>query len=153
MTRAAVRVRSAVPGDERTIFDLVRALAVYEKLEHAVTGSAEELAQHLFGARPAAEVLLAEVAGRAVGYALFFTTYSTFLTKPGVYLEDLFVLETERRYGVGSALFSEVVRLSKERGAGRLEWAVLDWNAPALAFYERMGAQLLPEWRLCRIAF
>src|SRR5678816_2054597 len=101
-------IRPAVPGDERVLFDLVNALARYEKLEHEVSGSAATLAAHLFGERPHAEALLAEKDGRAIGYALYFTTYSTFLTRPGLYLEDLFVLESERKRGVGRALLSEV---------------------------------------------
>jgi GNAT superfamily N-acetyltransferase len=148
-----VVVRAAARGDEHAIFDLVRALAAYEKLESSVVGSAEALAEHLFGARPVAEALLAERAGAPIGFALFFTTYSTFLTRPGLYLEDLFVLERERGSGVGKALLGEVIRLARERGSGRLEWSVLDWNAPAIAFYERMGAQVLPDWRICRIVF
>ncbi len=153
MAAGGVSIRPAVRGDEEALFELVRALAVYERLESAVTGSAEALAEHLFGPRPVVEAILAERDGRAVGFALFFTTYSTFLTKPGLYLEDLFVSGSERRSGIGGALFSEVVRIAKERGSGRLEWAVLDWNAPAIAFYERMGARLLADWRLCRIEF
>lgn len=146
-------IRPAVRGDEGTLFELIRALAQYERLETMVTGSREELAEHLFGARPAAEALLAERAGRGLGFALFFTNFSTFLTRPGIYLEDLFVLESERRAGVGTALFNEVVRIARERNSGRLEWQVLDWNAPAITFYERMGARLLVDWRLCRIVF
>jgi GNAT superfamily N-acetyltransferase len=149
----SVVVRAAVRGDEHAIFELVRALAVYEKLESSVVGSAEALAEHLFGARPVAEALLAERARTPIGFALFFTTYSTFLTRPGLYLEDLFVLEHERGSGVGKALLGEVIRLARERGSGRLEWSVLDWNAPAINFYERMGAQVLPDWRICRIVF
>jgi GNAT superfamily N-acetyltransferase len=148
-----VVIRPAARGDEGAIFELVRALAVYEKLESKVTGSAEALAEHLFGARPVAEALLAERAGKPIGFALFFSTYSTFLTRPGIYLEDLFVLEQERGSGVGKALLSAVIRIAKERGSGRLEWSVLDWNLPAITFYQRMGAQVLPDWRICRIVF
>src|SRR5882672_12078094 len=130
-------IRAAVPGDEAVLFDLIRALARFERLEDTVTGSAEALAQHLFGERPVAEALLAEDDGAAVGYALFFKTYSTFLTKAGLWLEDLFVLESHRGRGIGAALLAEVRRLAEARGAGRLEWSVLDWNANAIAFYER----------------
>ena len=144
-------IRPAVCGDEAALFELIRALSAYEHLESSVTGSPAELREHLFGARPAAEAVLAERAGRALGFALFFTNFSTFLTRPGLYLEDLFVLESERRSGIGTALFSEVLRIARERQSGRLEWAVLDWNAPAIAFYERMGARLLVDWRLCRV--
>jgi len=140
-----------VAGDEVALFALVQALAGYERLEHAVTGSAEALGRHLFGERPVVEALLAEADGKAIGYALFFATYSTFLTRPGLFLEDLFVLESHRRAGVGRALLTEVRRLAEARGAGRLEWSVLDWNASAIAFYESFGAVLLPNWRICRV--
>jgi GNAT superfamily N-acetyltransferase len=146
-----VSIRPAQPGDEGRLFELVKALARYERLEHAVTGSAEALGRHLFGERPVIEALLAEERGVAVGYALFFGTYSTFLTQPGLYLEDVFVLETHRRRGIGRALLSEVKRVAVARGAGRLEWTVLDWNANAIAFYEGFGAQVLPDWRICRV--
>lgn len=147
----SVALRPAVPGDEVILFALMKALARYERLEHAVTGTAEALGRHLFGERPVVEALLAEVDGEAIGYALFFATYSTFLTRPGLYLEDLFVLESHRRAGVGRALLTEVRRLAESRGAGRLEWSVLDWNANAIAFYESFGAVLLPGWRICRM--
>jgi GNAT superfamily N-acetyltransferase len=146
-------IRPAVPGDERALFELIRALARFERLEDTVTGSAEALGRHLFGERPAAEALIAEDGGVAVGFALFFPTYSTFLTRPGVYLEDLFVLESHRRRGIGGALLAEVKRVAEARGAGRLEWSVLDWNAGAIAFYERFGATVLPQWRICRVTF
>lgn len=150
-------IRPAVPSDERALFDLIKALARYERLEDSVTGSAAELGQHLFGGdpsvggRPCVEALLAEQDGRAVGFALFFTNYSTFLTRPGLYLEDLFVLENHRRKGVGRALLSQVRQIAQARGAGRLEWMVLDWNTTAIDFYRRMGADVLPDWRLCRV--
>jgi GNAT superfamily N-acetyltransferase len=146
-------IRPAAPGDERALFDLIRGLARFEKLDHLVTGSAEALREHLFGARPVAEAILAEEAGAPVGFALFFPTYSTFLTKPGLYLEDLFVLEAHRRRGIGRALLTEVKRIAEARGAGRLEWSVLDWNQNAIAFYETFGATILRNWRLCRIVF
>jgi GNAT superfamily N-acetyltransferase len=146
-------IRPAAPGDERALFDLIRGLARFERLDDTVTGSAEALREHLFGARPAAEALLAEVDGVAVGFALFFSTYSTFLTKPGLWLEDLFVLESHRRRGIGLALLEELRRLAQARGCGRLEWSVLDWNANAIAFYERFGAKVHAEWRICRLTF
>jgi GNAT superfamily N-acetyltransferase len=148
-----MKIRHAVPGDEGALFELIYALARFERLEDTVGGSAEALARHLFGERPAAEALLAEENGVAVGYALCFPTYSTFLTKPGLYLEDLFVLESHRRRGVGGALLAEVRRLAQARGMGRLEWSVLDWNANAIAFYERFGAKVHAEWRICRMTF
>jgi GNAT superfamily N-acetyltransferase len=150
---ASFSIRSARPGDEQALFALIRELARYEKLEHQVSGSPVALARDLFGERPAAEALLAERGGKALGFALFFTSYSTFLTTPGVYLEDLFVLESERGRGIGRALFEAVRLRAEERGAGRLEWSVLDWNAPAIAFYEKLGATMLPDWRICRIVF
>jgi GNAT superfamily N-acetyltransferase len=149
----AMNIRAAAPGDEDALFGLVQALARFEKLEHTVTGSAEALAGHLFGERPSAEAILAEDGGVAIGYALFFPTYSTFLTKPGLYLEDLFVLESHRRRGVGRALLTEVERIGRTRGMGRLEWSVLDWNANAIAFYEGFGATVFAEWRICRVTF
>jgi GNAT superfamily N-acetyltransferase len=145
-------IRAARPGDEQGIFALIQALAEYEHLTHAVTGSAAELAQHLFGPRPAAEALVAEMDQRLVGFALFFGNYSTFLTRPGLYLEDIFVLPEYRRRGLGKALLSEVARVASERQCGRLDWSVLDWNASAIAFYERVGASVLPDWRICRVA-
>ena len=144
-------LRSATPADVDDIFRLIRGLAEYERLTHEVTGSAERLRAHLFGPRPYAEVLLAEVDGRAVAFALFFHNYSTFLTAPGLYLEDLFVEPAHRGRGIGRALLRRVAALAHERGCGRLEWAVLDWNAPAIGFYERQGARVLPDWRICRV--
>jgi GNAT superfamily N-acetyltransferase len=150
----AFSIRPAAPGDEQALFELIRGLARYEHLEHSVTGSAGALAAHLFGERPAAEALLAmsDAGTQAIGFALFFTTYSTFLTRPGIYLEDLFVLESHRGRGAGRALLAEVKRIAQLRGAGRLEWSVLDWNAAAIAFYRRLGAEVLPDWRICRMS-
>lgn len=143
-------IRAAQPGDEHGIFTLIQALAEYEHLTHAVTGSAAALAAHLFGPRPAAEALVVEADERLVAFALFFGNYSTFLTQPGLYLEDIFVLPAYRRRGIGKALLSEVARVAQGRQCGRLEWSVLDWNASAIAFYERVGASVLPDWRICR---
>jgi GNAT superfamily N-acetyltransferase len=146
------RVRPALPGDEHTLFTLIRALARYEKLEHTVTGDAERLKAHLFGPAPLIQALLAESdRGAPLGFALFFGNYSTFLTTPGLYLEDLFVIEEARGRGVGRALLREVARIALQRGAGRLEWTVLDWNAKAITFYEGVGASMLPDWRVCRV--
>jgi GNAT superfamily N-acetyltransferase len=150
-------VRAAAPGDEQAVFTLIEALARYARLSHEVSGGAAALRAHLFGARPVAEALLAEhdVGGvkEAVGFALFFTNYSTFRTQPGIYLEDLFVVDGHRRRGVGRALLAELIRIAEARGAGRLEWNVLQWNESAIAFYRRLGAEVLPDYRVCRLSF
>lgn len=147
----SVCIRPAIPEDVSILFSLVQALAEYAQLADAVTGTPEALATDLFGDRPYAEAILAEVAGQAVGFALFFPSYSTFLTQPGLYLEDLFVMAEYRGKGIGKALLAHVAQLAVARGCGRLEWNVLDWNAPAIAFYQRMGATLLDDWRTCRV--
>jgi len=144
-------LRSATPSDASVLFSLIQALAEYEKLSHAVTGNADALRDHLFGSRPFIEAILAEEAGQTAGFALFFTNYSTFLTQPGIYLEDLFVLPGYRRLGIGKAFLTYLAQLAVERGYGRLEWSVLDWNEPAIAFYRRMGASILEDWRICRV--
>lgn len=143
-------LRPAKPEDVSRIFELIKALAEYEKLSHAVTGNADLLGEHLFGAKKCSEAIVAEWDGLIVGFALFFTNYSTFLTKPGIYLEDLFVLPEYRRQGIGKALLVYLAKLARDRDAGRLEWSVLDWNTSAIAFYETMGAKVLPDWRICR---
>lgn len=144
-------VRSATPADLPTIFELIKALAEYEKLSHAVTGSPELLKEHLFGEKPFAEAVVAEYRGETVGFALFFYNYSTFLTRPGIYLEDLFVLPEYRGRGIGKKLITYLAGLAVEGNCGRLEWSVLDWNSPAIAFYKRIGADILDEWRICRV--
>ncbi len=144
-------LRSAQPADVPVLFHLIQALAEYENLSHAVTGNAEALKDHLFGSRPYAEAMIAEYAGQAVGFVLFFTNYSTFLTQPGIYLEDIFVLPEYRGMGIGKALLTHLATLAVERGCGRLEWSVLDWNEPAIAFYRRIGASVLEDWRICRL--
>ena len=145
-------LRAATREDADQIFHLVKGLAEYEKLTHEVTGDADRLREHLFGARRYAEVILAEAEGRSVGFALFLHNYSTFRTAPGLYLEDLFVEPEHRGRGIGTALLVRVARVAVERGCVRLQWAVLDWNAPAIRFYERQGAELLPDWCICRVA-
>lgn len=144
-------VRPAQPSDASVIFELIQALAEYEKLSHAVTGNVDALSKHLFGDRPCVEAILAESAGETVGFALFFTNYSTFLTQPGIYLEDLFVLPEHRLRGIGRALLKYLAQLAVERGCGRVEWSVLDWNQPAISFYRRLGAAILEDWRICRV--
>jgi GNAT superfamily N-acetyltransferase len=147
-----VRVRGARRADARGIFALIRALAEFEKLSDAVTGNQDLLADHLFGPQPCIEALVAEAeSAELVGFALFFTSYSTFLTRPGLYLEDLFVLESHRRQGIGRALLAELARLALQRQSGRVEWSVLDWNANAISFYQSLGARVLPDWRTCRV--
>lgn len=148
-----LKIRPVQPSDVSTLFSLITALAEYEKLSHQVTGSPQALADHLFGERTYAESILADWEGTSVGFALFFPNYSTFLTKPGLYLEDIFVLPEYRRRGIGKAMLSYVTQLARQRGVGRLEWTVLDWNDPAIAFYQKIGADVLPDWRICRITF
>jgi len=144
-------IRLATPSDLPAIIHLIRALAEYEKLSHQVVIEEARLREHLFGPKPYAEVLLAEDGGQVVGYALFFHTYSTFLARPSLYLEDLFVLPEQRGRGHGKALLARLARLAVERGCGRFEWMVLDWNTPAIQFYESLGAAVSPEWKLCRM--
>ena len=147
----ALTIRPAVRGDVPAIHGLIRELAVYEKLEHLCTGTERALEHALFDSPPSAEVLVASVDAEIVGFALFFPTFSTFLARRGLWLEDLYVKPAHRGRGVGARLLRAVAALAVERGCGRFEWAVLDWNATAIAFYERMGATVMPDWRLCRI--
>ncbi len=151
MSLPPLTIVSAQPDDVPAICQLIHALADYEKLSHEVTGQVENLEQHLFGDRPYAEALLARSNNKPVGFALFFHNYSTFLMQPGIYLEDLFVLPDYRGQGIGKALLQSVGQLAVDRGCGRLEWNVLDWNSPAISFYKRMGAEIKPEWQLCRV--
>jgi GNAT superfamily N-acetyltransferase len=134
------------------IAELIRGLARFEKLEQEVEMTDELLADGLFGDRPYAEVVLAEDDGRPVGFALFFHNFSTFLGRPGIYLEDLFVLPERRGQGIGRMLLAHLARLAVERGCGRLEWAVLDWNKEAIKFYERLGARPNSDWTVYRLA-
>jgi len=144
-------IRAAEPRDARELLRLIRSLAEYEKLADMAAGTLPELERSLFGARPAAEAIVAERGERAVGFALYFTTFSTFLCKPGIYLEDLFVEPAHRGHGIGKALLARLAALAVERGCGRLEWRVLDWNEPSIRFYESLGATLMPEWELARM--
>ena len=144
-------IRPAEPEDVPTIARFIRALAEYERLAHEVIAREEDLRQNLFGPRPYAEVAIAEEEGEPVGFALFFHNFSTFLGKPGLYLEDLFVLPQHRGKGHGEALLRHLARLALERGCGRFEWCVLDWNAGAIRFYERIGAVALSDWRIYRL--
>lgn len=144
-------IRPAQPSDCDDIWRLTCELAEYEKLTHQLEGSGDALRTHLFGERAFAEALVAELEGEVVGYALFFSNYSTFLTQPGIWLEDLIVTPSRRGQGIGKALLFEVIKTAKMRGCGRLEWAVLDWNEPAIKFYEDIGAEIMPDWRVCRM--
>ena len=146
-------IRPATINDVPQILDFIKQLAEYEKLTHVVVANEELLRETLFGARPAAEVLLAslEEGGPPVGFALFFTNYSTFLARPGLYLEDLFVAPQYRGRGAGKALLKALARLAKERGYGRFEWSCLDWNEPSICFYKSMGAVMMDEWKIFRV--
>jgi GNAT superfamily N-acetyltransferase len=150
--RKGFAIRPAVPADVEAIVRLIHGLAEFEQLTHLVRVTPESLAPHLFGPRPVAEALVAESGGRTVAFALFFTNFSTFLAQPGLYLEDLFVEPAERGRGIGQGLLEHLARLAATRGCGRFEWSVLDWNEGAIRFYQRMGATVLPDWRICRIA-
>lgn len=147
----ACTIRFGRPEDIGTIYHLIEGLAEYERLRHEMVGTEELLREHLFGPRPYAEVLLAEAEGKAVGFALFFHNYSTFLTRPGIYLEDLFVPPDERGRGYGKALLTALGRLALERGCGRLEWSVLDWNEPSIQFYRALGAVGMDGWTINRV--
>lgn len=144
-------IRPATADDTPTISTLIHALADYERLSHCVVLDETQLREHLFGPRPFAEVLLAEEADAIAGFALFFHNFSTFLGQPGLYLEDLFVRPEFRGRGHGKALLTAVARLAMERGCGRVEWAVLDWNEPALRFYRALGAVPMDDWTLYRL--
>jgi GNAT superfamily N-acetyltransferase len=144
-------VRAAVPGDLATIVGFIRDLADFEQLSDAVVLEEHSVAEALFGPHPVAEVLIAEIDGRAVGFALFFRSFSTFLGRTGLYLEDLYVEPQERGRGIGKQLLTHLAGIAKERGYGRMEWAVLNWNRKAIDFYERMGAVSLSEWTTYRL--
>lgn len=144
-------LRPATPEDVSVLFDLIMALAEYEKLPHAVTGNVKSLQEHLFGTNLYIEAIVADYEGTSVGFALFFHNYSTFLAKTGIYLEDLFVLPQFRRLGIGKAILSYLAQLAVSRNCGRFEWSVLDWNESAITFYKRMGATILEQTRICRL--
>ena len=148
-----VRLVPAREDDVPVILRLIRGLGEYEKLAHEIVATEEGLRDALFGAAPAAEVIIAwSDGGEAVGFALFFHNFSTFLGRRGLYLEDLFVQPEWRGRGVGRLLLQRLARIAVERRCGRMEWAVLDWNEPAIGFYRRIGARLLDDWRLCRLS-
>lgn len=148
----SLSIRSGELADVPVIAELIRGLARYEKLEQEVTMTEEKLTNALFGERQYAETLIAEEGGNAVGFALFFHNFSTFLAQPGIYLEDLFVVPEQRGRGVGRLLLERLARIAVERGCGRLEWAVLDWNRDAIIFYEKLGARPNSEWTVYRVS-
>jgi GNAT superfamily N-acetyltransferase len=144
-------IRPAESGDLPLIARFIRDLAEYEKLAHEVRFDEATLAGHLFGSRPVAEVVIGEVGGEPQGFALFFHNFSTFEGRPGLYLEDLFVRPAARGSGLGRALLAHLAALAVERGCARLEWSVLDWNAPAIGFYEKLGARAMSDWTIMRV--
>lgn len=151
MSDDPVLIRPATPADVPLLVSLIEALADYERLRHACFANVEPLSHHLFGPRPYAEALIAEWSGRGVGFALFFHTFSTFQCAPTLYLEDLFILPEYRRRGIASAMMRRLAALAVQRGCRRFEWSVLEWNRPAIKFYERAGARVLEDWRICRL--
>jgi GNAT superfamily N-acetyltransferase len=148
----SVSVRAAAEDDVALVLSFIRELAEFEHLAHEVVATESRLRQALFGARPFAEVVFACIEGEPVGFALYFHSFSTFLGRPGLYLEDLFVRPAARGRGVGRYLLNWLARVALERGCGRLEWAVLDWNEAAIGFYRKLGAELKEEWKTCRVA-
>ena len=148
---SSLTIRAAVPGDVPHILAFIRELAEYENLTHEVSATEERLHATLFGPRAFAEALIGCVDGEPAGFAVFLFSYSTFLAKPGLYLEDLFVRPAFRKRGLGKALFLAVAALAVERGCGRYEWSVLDWNSPSIRFYESLGAEMHSAWRRMRI--
>jgi GNAT superfamily N-acetyltransferase len=149
---SAFDIRPARRTDVPSVHAMIRALAEYEKLAHLCVTTEADVATALFGPRPVAEVLIACKGGESAAFALFFHNFSTFLGRPGLWLEDLFVQPAYRRQGCARALLGTLAGIARERGCGRFEWAVLDWNAPAIRFYESLGATVLPDWRIARVA-
>ncbi|MES2296506.1 MAG: GNAT family N-acetyltransferase [Pseudomonadota bacterium] len=145
-------IRPATPADVAHIHGMIVELAVFEKLEHLVVATEAMLDEGLFGAKPACEAIIGEEDGEVVTFALFFHNFSTFLTRRGLYLEDLYVKQTHRGKGYGRQMLVALAQLAVQRQCGRFEWSVLDWNSNAISFYQGMGAELLPDWRICRVA-
>ncbi len=154
MTAASWKLAPATRADAGDLMRLIEALAAYEKLSHLVVATESDLTEALFGPRPAAEALIVREGnenGRAIAFALYFTNFSTFLGRRGLWLEDLFVEPAHRGRGIGRALLEALAATARTRGYGRFEWSVLDWNASAIGFYERMGATILPDWKIARV--
>lgn len=147
----AFTIRPAEPADVSHIYDMIVELAVFEKLEHLVVATEALLHEGLFGDRPSAEAIVGVEDGEVVCFALYFHNFSTFLTKKGLYLEDLYVKQAHRGKGYGRQMLMALARIAVERGCGRFEWSVLDWNENAIRFYEGMGADVMPDWRICRV--
>jgi GNAT superfamily N-acetyltransferase len=148
---SGLHIAPATRADVPAILEMIHGLAEFERLEHLCVASEDDIERVLFGDHALVEVVLAWEGDRTAGFALFFHNFSTFLGRRGLYLEDLFVRPEFRRRGYGRALLVHLARLAVERGCGRFEWAVLDWNAPAIGFYRQLGAQILPEWRITRV--
>jgi len=151
-TPGLLSIRPAGEGDVALILRFIEKLAEYEKLSHQVVATEAVLREHLFGARARAEVILAYWGGEPAGFALFFHNFSTFLARPGIYLEDLFVEPEQRGKGIGKALLARLAQIAVERGCGRMEWAVLDWNQPSIDFYRSLGAEPRDEWTVYRLS-
>lgn len=150
-TTTSLKLRLATPDDCELICQFIRELAVYEKLEHECVATPEQMRNMLFGSRPYAEVIIAEWDNAPAGFALYFFNFSTFMAKPGIYLEDLFVRPKFRGFGIGKALLARLAQIAVENDCGRVEWAVLDWNEPAIGFYKKLGAVMMDEWTVCRL--
>jgi len=150
-TGQTFRIERATENDVPLIFSLIKALAEYERMSDEVVATEAGLRETLFGAHPSAEVVIAYAGGEPAGFALFFHNYSTFLGKPGLYLEDLFVVPKFRGAGLGRALLTRLAELAVARGCGRFEWAVLDWNEPAIGFYKKLGAKPMDDWTIFRV--
>jgi GNAT superfamily N-acetyltransferase len=151
MTTAHFSIRPAQPSDVVHIHAMIVELAVFEKLEHLVVATEALLHEGLFGARPSCEAIIGEADGEVVTFALFFHNFSTFLTKKGLYLEDLYVRQAYRGKGYGTQMLKRLAQIAVERNCGRFEWSVLDWNEPAIKLYQSMGADIMPDWRICRV--
>jgi len=152
MKNSELEIRTATIDDVPLVLNFIKALAEYEKLSHEVAASEELLKETLFGKQKVAEVILGYYEGTPVGFAIFFHNFSTFVGKPGIYLEDLFVKPEYRGKGFGKALLKHVAKIAKERDCGRFEWSVLDWNEPSIKFYKSLGAKAMDEWTIFRIS-